>query len=360
MSNYDLLGFAYAASVAFGGVLGYVRAGSVPSLASGLIFGVLAGYGAYRSGLKPADYTIMLVTTGLLTVLMGARFYRSYKIFPAGIFFCATIFAMGVENVAIVDCISELLENGVYIAGALTGQRVTAESNTFPWRLCTKYYDVDLNVWVTSVSDLIEPTGQVDETRAIIFYWDGLDSSCFQACWNALLNRESIGVRLLLCENVVSEEVRESTLAWCIENAFEMIFLQPSDDIIMEAAENCEKIGLDRIIEALQAHEWTALIRKDSDNYVQLITDDDDDEEGAENKSDSSVEERTSSSSSSGGSFTDLYEHFSSMVAHSKTLTGDQRKKYAAQVATQFWNSLKISEHSSSSSSDLSDGSDVK
>ncbi|KHJ43999.1 transmembrane protein 14C [Trichuris suis] len=337
MSNYDLLGFAYAASVAFGGVLGYVRAGSVPSLASGLIFGVLAGYGAYRSGLKPADYTIML-----------------------GKFFCATIFAMGVENVAIVDCISELLENGVYIAGALTGQRVTAESNTFPWRLCTKYYDVDLNVWVTSVSDLIEPTGQVDETRAIIFYWDGLDSSCFQACWNALLNRESIGVRLLLCENVVSEEVRESTLAWCIENAFEMIFLQPSDDIIMEAAENCEKIGLDRIIEALQAHEWTALIRKDSDNYVQLITDDDDDEEGAENKSDSSVEERTSSSSSSGGSFTDLYEHFSSMVAHSKTLTGDQRKKYAAQVATQFWNSLKISEHSSSSSSDLSDGSDVK
>uniref|UniRef100_A0A5S6Q5I6 Transmembrane protein 14C n=1 Tax=Trichuris muris TaxID=70415 RepID=A0A5S6Q5I6_TRIMR len=85
MSKYDLVGFAYAASIAFGGVLGYVRAGSVPSLASGLIFGILAGYGAYKSGLKPSDYTVMLVTTGLLTVIMGARFYRTHKMFPAGV-----------------------------------------------------------------------------------------------------------------------------------------------------------------------------------------------------------------------------------------------------------------------------------
>ncbi|CDW52406.1 hypothetical protein TTRE_0000066501 [Trichuris trichiura] len=159
---------------------------------------------------------------------------------------------MGVENVAIVDCISELLENGMYIAGALTGQQLSGESNTSSWRLCTKYYDVNLNVWVTTVADLLKPTGQVDETRAIIFYWDGLDSGCFQACWNALPSRERIGVRLLLCENALSEEVSESTLAWCIENAFEIIVLQPSDDTIMEAAENGEKIGLDRIIEALQ------------------------------------------------------------------------------------------------------------
>ncbi|XP_046883950.1 transmembrane protein 14C-like [Hypomesus transpacificus] len=43
----DWIGFCYAAFVSSGGIIGYVKAGSVVSLVAGLVFGVLAGIGAY-------------------------------------------------------------------------------------------------------------------------------------------------------------------------------------------------------------------------------------------------------------------------------------------------------------------------
>ncbi|XP_038247510.1 transmembrane protein 14C-like [Dermochelys coriacea] len=40
----DWIGFGYAALVTSGGIIGYAKAGSVPSLAAGLLFGSLAGW----------------------------------------------------------------------------------------------------------------------------------------------------------------------------------------------------------------------------------------------------------------------------------------------------------------------------
>ena len=79
------LGFGYAALVASGGIIGYAKAGSVPSLAAGLLFGGLAGLGSYQLSQDPKNVWLFLVTSGTLAGIMGVRFYNSRKFMPAGL-----------------------------------------------------------------------------------------------------------------------------------------------------------------------------------------------------------------------------------------------------------------------------------
>ncbi|XP_076319101.1 transmembrane protein 14C-like [Tachypleus tridentatus] len=81
----DYVSLGYAAAVAVGGIIGYVKAGSVPSLAAGLAFGGLMGYGVYQTSQDPNNYLLSLVTSGVLGGVMGARYYRSGKFMPAGL-----------------------------------------------------------------------------------------------------------------------------------------------------------------------------------------------------------------------------------------------------------------------------------
>ena len=57
------LGFGYAALVASGGITGYAKAGSVPTLAAGLLFGGLAGLGSYQLSQDPKNIWLFLGTS---------------------------------------------------------------------------------------------------------------------------------------------------------------------------------------------------------------------------------------------------------------------------------------------------------
>uniref|UniRef100_A0A673JQZ3 Transmembrane protein 14C n=1 Tax=Sinocyclocheilus rhinocerous TaxID=307959 RepID=A0A673JQZ3_9TELE len=88
----DWAGYGYAALVASGGVIGYVKAGSrVPSLAAGLLFGGLAGFGAYQTSQDPKNIFPLLAASGTLAAIMGKRFYNSRKIIPAGLIAGASV-----------------------------------------------------------------------------------------------------------------------------------------------------------------------------------------------------------------------------------------------------------------------------
>uniref|UniRef100_A0A3Q2NVF0 Transmembrane protein 14C n=2 Tax=Fundulus heteroclitus TaxID=8078 RepID=A0A3Q2NVF0_FUNHE len=65
--SVDWIGYGYATLVASGGVVGYVKAGSVPSLAAGLLFGGLAGFGAYQISNDPNNVWVSLGTLNNLT-----------------------------------------------------------------------------------------------------------------------------------------------------------------------------------------------------------------------------------------------------------------------------------------------------
>ncbi|XP_074845000.1 transmembrane protein 14A [Carettochelys insculpta] len=83
--SVDWIGFGYAALVALGGAIGYIRKGSIVSLAAGLFFGLVSGYGAYCVTHDPKDVKISLFSAFILTIVMGMRFKRSKKLVPAGI-----------------------------------------------------------------------------------------------------------------------------------------------------------------------------------------------------------------------------------------------------------------------------------
>ncbi|XP_015710099.1 transmembrane protein 14C-like [Coturnix japonica] len=77
--EYDWVGFGYAALLAYGGIMGYVKAGSVPSLSAGLFFGGLAGLGAYQQSKDPKNIWLSLVASGTLSAIMGMRYYNTRK-----------------------------------------------------------------------------------------------------------------------------------------------------------------------------------------------------------------------------------------------------------------------------------------
>nr|XP_058935537.1 transmembrane protein 14C-like [Kogia breviceps] len=79
------IGFGYVALVASGGIIGCAKAGSVPSLAAGLLFGGLVGLGAYQLPQDPRNIWVFLVTSGTLAGIMGMTFYRSGKFMPAAL-----------------------------------------------------------------------------------------------------------------------------------------------------------------------------------------------------------------------------------------------------------------------------------
>ncbi|XP_003468780.1 transmembrane protein 14C [Cavia porcellus] len=96
-------GFGYAALVATGGIIGYVKAGSVPSLAAGLLFGSLAGLGAYQLSQDPRNVWVFLVTSGTLAGIMGMRFYRSGKFMPAGLIAGASLLMVAKVGFTMLD-----------------------------------------------------------------------------------------------------------------------------------------------------------------------------------------------------------------------------------------------------------------
>ncbi|RZF33925.1 hypothetical protein LSTR_LSTR012267 [Laodelphax striatellus] len=91
----DYISFAYAATVASGGIFGYIKAGSIPSLGAGLLFGGLIGFGAYQTSVNPNNYLFLLGTSATLGGIMGFRFVNSGKFMPAGLITILSVAMVG-------------------------------------------------------------------------------------------------------------------------------------------------------------------------------------------------------------------------------------------------------------------------
>uniref|UniRef100_A0A5K3FLF4 Transmembrane protein 14C n=1 Tax=Mesocestoides corti TaxID=53468 RepID=A0A5K3FLF4_MESCO len=82
---FDQLSLGYALFIILGGVYGYYKAGSLPSLVSGVAFGVILLIGSYKLGQNPGDANCLLGGSALLALIMAVRYYNTRKLMPAGI-----------------------------------------------------------------------------------------------------------------------------------------------------------------------------------------------------------------------------------------------------------------------------------
>ncbi|GIL63045.1 hypothetical protein Vafri_17195 [Volvox africanus] len=81
------LDIALSSLTVLGGVMGYVRKKSLPSLLGGLTFGVAYGTTAYVIQTHDAflGHSIGCTTSALMATMMGMRLAKTKKVMPAGI-----------------------------------------------------------------------------------------------------------------------------------------------------------------------------------------------------------------------------------------------------------------------------------
>ncbi|KAJ8504242.1 hypothetical protein OPV22_005128 [Ensete ventricosum] len=86
MSMSQKVTLAYAALVGVGGIMGYVKSGSQKSLAAGGISALLLYFVYTLLPVRPAFASSLgLGLSAALLVVMGSRFKKSGKVFPAGV-----------------------------------------------------------------------------------------------------------------------------------------------------------------------------------------------------------------------------------------------------------------------------------
>ena len=86
----------YGVLVAAGGLLGYVKAGSVPSLFSGLLAGAtLVGASiAMTRGATQGGWWVSLLITALLLFRFGSVAARNFKIMPGGVMIAMSVIVL--------------------------------------------------------------------------------------------------------------------------------------------------------------------------------------------------------------------------------------------------------------------------
>lgn len=197
-----------------------------------------------------------------------------------------------------------------------------------PFQLDTKYYRA--NVKLVGAEETSHLSPQLNKTiEGLIIHFDsnkvnGLDNI---KRWHSIEEDTLPEVKLLIANycNDSTKVTRLQATEWCLKRGYELIELFPakeppkddSDEIIKE------KVGVERIIEALGAHTWCGMEMKD-------------------HRKDSKASEATDDLSVSDGldEFTDLFSQLNTMKESLKDLSVNQRKQCAEQMVTAFWRAI--------------------
>lgn len=207
-----------------------------------------------------------------------------------------------------------------------------------PWRIDTKYYMADTDIYSTSKDAL-----QVDElnlnVEALLLHIDSTSDSGLEECkiWEKIQYKHDPSVKLLISNNFNEETKVSRSMAtkWCLSNGFELVELNACKDMESEDEIIKENIGIERVIEALHTHIWPNLVMKNGGKVY--------DKTGLEPNinpliNNSSLENvKSLDKNEESDDFTELFSQFLVMKESIQSMPMRERRQCAEQVVSAFW-----------------------
>ena len=142
-------------------------------------------------------------------------------------------------------------------------EKSSDEQKTVPVKIQTKYFNADIHVNHFHFSELEETkdSEKFQSTEALLLYCEGTRESFAKAekVWEKL---KEFSPPVCLCiidstkERVENdlELSRTGVLSWCLSNQFELIECDEEGEDVGEVE---DKVGKERILEALKSHTWS-------------------------------------------------------------------------------------------------------
>ncbi|KAF7273970.1 alpha- and gamma-adaptin-binding protein p34-like [Rhynchophorus ferrugineus] len=208
-----------------------------------------------------------------------------------------------------------------------------------PWHIDTKYYTATVNI--IGLNELYErDEAFYNQVEALIIHLDTNKASGLDDLkqWELLENECEPEIKLLIsnyCNNE-TKVTKSEAMSWCLKRGYEFVELYPSDQNIQNTEEDLipEKFGVNRVIEALQAHTWSNLVMKNS-KKINCNKQEPSNEDTIKIPTASLPDEFVGEDD-----FTELFSQLHMMKDSLQSLPINQRKQCAEQMVTAFWKAI--------------------
>jgi len=209
------------------------------------------------------------------------------------------------------------------------------------WKVDNKYFTADVDVICAKEGSCEE---NFTDLQAILFVYPDTKPEILDnlSNWVPLLEKHEIEIQLLLntstqpCEN---EPLHDQIWEWVLNHNVELINSYKDDD--EEEDEGfAEKVGMERVKEALNSHMWPHHVMKETQPTNGHVTQNgvnSDNGDVWDGVHDAEFAERDMNG---GASFEQLFANFQLMKDKAQSLPDEQRKDYAEKVALAFWSAM--------------------
>ncbi|RKO94199.1 hypothetical protein BDK51DRAFT_25629 [Blyttiomyces helicus] len=141
-----------------------------------------------------------------------------------------------------------------------------------PWKIDTKYFTADVRFWVASTSDdAVEGEDGWEQighaVDGFIFVYDKAKPETFADIhrWASFLEKFDPNVALCVASTMSATEPCEEPdehREWCVEHGVEFVDMDETPSEGGADEDNGDKVGFDRVVEALGTNMWDGMERK--------------------------------------------------------------------------------------------------